>query len=563
MEVIKCHKVLHRGKIVGYYVIIAGKDEYYPRDTALKVLVGRYDFGYRTIQGEGYLTKRSGFLSDISYSDIMGKQGYPRAVNLGRFAKKVQFISASQVREKYRQATHEYKKRDCYVDIVSYLESTTLNKVCALYGMRDTGKSVLLRQAVAQYGGVYIELTQSSRLQDLFEEMDELLKAGVTLFAIDEITDAIDFQECVKYLADYYSNGVIKILCADTNSLLLHEVADAQLYHRVCLVNTTFMSFHEFHRLTGKGLDSYLEMGGKFGDTGSRYSVVDNLYSSLSRLSVDSSLSKALFRGIRVDKTMLNAVVVALMERTQVAGVVKGFYDYIPAKADSWTARVRFDLCGKLRKSQSEKAYKAMHPCVYEQHYFGREELKPFVKGFLSILARLQLLTEVQVFDGVRLLKSYIITQPAVRGDVVRRVIDSLSVLVNEVVTVERRSKQALAYSLEDTVFLHLQQQSPQATVFKFRGEKVLVDGKIPEIDVVIVQGDTLHLVEVKYTESRKMEQCKWLAHPDVLDCITSCFALPKGVKVKRTVVYRGEDAMVSFGGCKVDYVSADKLLMG
>lgn len=40
------------------------------------------------------------------------------------------------------------QKRDCLKNLIEYFNKNSTNKICILYGLRRTGKTVLLKQAM-------------------------------------------------------------------------------------------------------------------------------------------------------------------------------------------------------------------------------------------------------------------------------------------------------------------------------------------------------------------------------------------------------------------------------
>lgn len=42
------------------------------------------------------------------------------------------------------------KKRDCYEQLTNFMKLPTRGKICALYGLRRTGKTVMMEQCIAE-----------------------------------------------------------------------------------------------------------------------------------------------------------------------------------------------------------------------------------------------------------------------------------------------------------------------------------------------------------------------------------------------------------------------------
>ncbi len=46
------------------------------------------------------------------------------------------------------ESVRGWRKRDCYQELEANLHSTECDRICPLFGLRRTGKTTLLRQAV-------------------------------------------------------------------------------------------------------------------------------------------------------------------------------------------------------------------------------------------------------------------------------------------------------------------------------------------------------------------------------------------------------------------------------
>lgn len=70
--------------------------------------------------------------------------------------------------KKYEEA-NACKKRDCYAQLMDYLHSSS-TRVCALYGLRKTGKRTMMFQAMKEIGlekSGYILCEEGDNYKDL------------------------------------------------------------------------------------------------------------------------------------------------------------------------------------------------------------------------------------------------------------------------------------------------------------------------------------------------------------------------------------------------------------
>ena len=74
-------------------------------------------------------------------------------------------------------------------------------KICALYGLRRTGKTVMMYQYISELSDkdkektVYILCLRECDMLELRQAMEDLYDKGVRNFFLDEITEVTDFQK--------------------------------------------------------------------------------------------------------------------------------------------------------------------------------------------------------------------------------------------------------------------------------------------------------------------------------------------------------------------------------
>lgn len=169
------------------------------------------------------------------------------------------------------------KKRDCYVKLKEYVEQepAPMGKICALYGIRRTGKTVMMQQCIAEMPekqkkqSVYILCKTGCDMYQLQFALNELIRQeGMKNIFIDEITELEDFQVYGNALSDGYPILGARIIVAGTDSLGIGLAEMNILYDRVEEIHTSHVSYAEFSRLLGgKSLDEYIEFGGTLTDS--------------------------------------------------------------------------------------------------------------------------------------------------------------------------------------------------------------------------------------------------------------------------------------------------------
>ena len=95
-----------------------------------------------------------------------------------------------------------WQKRDCYRQLNAYLYSAECDRVCLLFGLRRTGKTTMLRQAVLDMTPedaaktAYIKAAKRDTIANLNRDMEQLRSQGFHFVLLDEVTalDEIDTE---------------------------------------------------------------------------------------------------------------------------------------------------------------------------------------------------------------------------------------------------------------------------------------------------------------------------------------------------------------------------------
>ena len=157
----------------------------------------------------------------------------------------------------------DYKKRFCYDNFKDLVVNTRDMRVIALYGLRRTGKSVLMTQLIidiGQYDNIcLIKCNEGDDMSELRTSI-EGHKQCKYIF-IDEATRLENFATEASDLSDIYSSGH-RIIMAGTDSLGLYIGKQYELYGRIHMLHTTYMPYKEYNYLLGKDLDDYIMYGG-------------------------------------------------------------------------------------------------------------------------------------------------------------------------------------------------------------------------------------------------------------------------------------------------------------
>lgn len=112
---------------------------------------------------------------------------------------------------------------------------------------------------------------------------------------IDEVTKLQNFINASASLADRYAAMGKRVVLAGTDSLGFRFARSGELFNRIEMIHTTFVSFREYHRLLNRDLNDYIRFGGTLTDGRQLYNddrrtwdytnsaIVDNITHSLQK----------------------------------------------------------------------------------------------------------------------------------------------------------------------------------------------------------------------------------------------------------------------------------------
>lgn len=165
-----------------------------------------------------------------------------------------------------------FRARFLLGDLHNYMTSRNDRKVCCLYRLRRTGKTIMALQEIRNLGDyentLFIRCDDGDTMWQLRKEIDVALESNPNCrnIFIDEATKARNFIDTCSYLADDYAMRGIKVVLAGTDSLGFLVAKNEELFDRAHLLHTTYIQFKEYSYLLGKGIEEYIEYGGTLTD---------------------------------------------------------------------------------------------------------------------------------------------------------------------------------------------------------------------------------------------------------------------------------------------------------
>ncbi len=172
----------------------------------------------------------------------------------------------------------DYRRRYCYESLHRYLFESPRDKVFILYGLRRTGKTTLMRQAILEMTAeqrsqtAFLQIDRKNTLSEVYSDLKKLEDLGYRYVFLDEVTLLEDFIEGAAVFSDIFAACGMKIVLSGTDSLGFLFTSRNQLYDRCILLHTTFIPYREFEEVLGiQGIDEYIRYGGTMSVGGVHY----------------------------------------------------------------------------------------------------------------------------------------------------------------------------------------------------------------------------------------------------------------------------------------------------
>lgn len=451
-----------------------------------------------------------------------------------------------------------------------YMVSPNNRKVCCLYGLRRTGKTIMSLQEIRNLGAYEETLLISCGENDTMWDVKEQINAhpSCKYIFIDEITKTHDFINTCSFLADRYAIEGTKIVLLGTDSLGFFLVQNDELYDRVNMIHTTFIPYAEYRHVLGKDIESYIAYGGTLTD-GSMYKDKGRLqeYS-------DTAIVYNLMHSLQRWKNGRNkgyGLLIELDERGELASFINKVIEYHNREFVA-------DIINKVFASHdfgSLADLMTKHD-VANPNIINRDEINDRIRIFLGIKENplhianektVNVITEylinMDVLFKVPETGEYLFTQPGMRHCQAEAIADALvsseyfqsftGVQRNRIL---RKLKEDISGNLlEDIVFYHILvaiQANPNLHAEKYRNLK----GQ--EFDIVVsdYEKESSVAIEVKLSNAMNDGQLKHLADKEFCEEVEKSTGTSIASKV---LLYLGETQETNEMG--VTYYNVEEFL--
>lgn len=336
-----------------------------------------------------------------------------------------------------------FKERDLMKELVTFLNSPNDARVMMLYGLRRTGKLTMMLQAIDNHIGIDNVLYIRCKPYDKIEDISEVIFSSEKKYIfLDEVTRVPDFISLSSAISDEAAFSGHKIVMAGTDSLGFMYAKRDELFDRTHEIHTTYISFAEYNRLTGKNLFEYMKYGGTLSPENYFYND-DNLNEYTNRAIVQNIMHTLkywkdgdndcfLYPAVK-EEDILSLINYYLRENSKlfIAERLKKF------KASEYLSSAQM-FESKMRRIKK-------HPEIYGNEYipnpeplYNEELANELQKNLMieddypfeidnTLLSRIRdMLLKLDVLTYVKETKQYYFTQPGMRYCHIRTAIDTL-----------------------------------------------------------------------------------------------------------------------------------------
>ena len=479
-----------------------------------------------------------------------------------------------------------WQKRDCFAALHDYLYGDLHDKVFILYGLRRTGKTTMIRQAIAEMDEAmfartaFIQVTAQNNLAQLNQDLRALERHGYRYIFLDEVTLMEDFIQGAALFSDVFAASGMKIVLSGTDSLGFVFTEDEQLYDRCIMLHTTFIPYREFEQVLGiKGIDEYIRYGGTMSMSGVNYNENSPFANSENASEyVDTAIAHNIQHSLRCYQqaghfrklqelyekdeltSAINRVVEDQTHRFTVEVLTREFKSNDLALSARNLRRNREQPSDILDRINVQNVTQRLMDLLEIRNRVEQTvALEPAhaaeIQEYLTLLDLTQNV-DIITMPGGEKLPHTVISQPGLRYSQAKALIESLLLdpAFSDLSIIERNSVQKRILSeimgrmMEDAVLLETKLAKPQKQVF-------ILQFAVGEFDMVVFDPATssCEIYEIKHSTEIVPEQTRHLMDEEKCRMTEHRFGTITG----KYLIYRGQEATTN----DVQYVNVEKYL--
>ena len=459
-----------------------------------------------------------------------------------------------------------WKARNCLSDLCAYLSGPADGRVLILYGLRRTGKTTLMKQAIAQLPlseTAFLQIGPKNTLSEINRDLRKLASRGCRYVFLDEVTRMEDFIEGAALFSDVFASCGMKLVLSGTDSLGFLFSEDEQLYDRCRLLHTTFIPYAEFSRVLGIcGIDEYICFGGTMSRSGIHYNELSTFASAESADAyVDSAIAGNIQHSLKCYQhgghfrhlqelydsgeltSAINRVVEDINHRFTLEVLTADFVSHDLGLSAGNLRRDRLsptDLLDRVdREGVTERLREALEIRNRNEQTVALSEAHRLeIREYLLLLDLIEEIPAETLPAGPDR-RETVLSQPGLRYAQAEALIREL---MREKVLLELPAKERKHLTdrilseirgrmLEEIVLLETKKAHPEKQVFRLKFS-------VGEFDMVVADPEavTCEIYEIKHSALSSPEQYRHLSDPE--KCRAAAFRY--GDILSKTVLYRG-----------------------
>lgn len=490
---------------------------------------------------------------------------------------------------------NKYDTRDSYHELMKYIHGHNDRHIMALFGLRRTGKTVMMLQAMRYLPMEKTILLRAER-HDGVEDIHPILRANpdCKYIFIDEATRLHNFVNTASVLADHYAMAGKKVIIAGTDSFGIALANQDELYDRCNMIHTTYISFAEYHRLLHRGLDDYMKYGGTLtpesfynpekSDEYINSSIINNISHGLEQIGRDGAYDELRkYRDSKEFKSLIQKIIEIDNRKFTDNMVRKMFKSHDFGSLVDLIAKhpSEFPIDAKIFKSEKFQnlVREQLEIKNVEETKFLKTTSYTAVQEAIDYLKKIDVLYEIKdetkgeqyipasVWENEKNKdnRSFIFTQPGLRYSQLQKEswLFSLKPLLDCFQNdIARKLEDTLRNDiegklLENIIFVQLAKNKKIHTEFMISKYNAIVNSRAHEIDICLVsrQNNDLYIMEVKNSKKIIPEQTKHLTANDFTDDIQKKY---KRKIAGKAVIYRGATTQSDNG---IMYIRAEEML--
>lgn len=476
------------------------------------------------------------------------------------------------------------KERYIIRDIENYIQSN-IKRVCCLYGLRRTGKTIMMLQVIKKLGVnncLFLECQGDSNSSD---DMSMICKqinehSSKKYIFIDEITKTKDFIRASSVLSNHYVSIGKKIILAGTDSFGFWLTRKEELYDRDVLIHTTYISFQEHKFILNKNILDYILYGGTLTDGSVFYNKdnVANYTNTAIAYNITNSLKKAHNR-----KCSDIQPLVSLALNNELPSIINKVIEFDSREFLLKIIEKTFEFhdLGSLEDllTKHNKSFdiddESDNLLTMIRNYLGiKENLfsqidDEIVSDIIKYLIDLDVLFKVPENPLRKFKTEYIFVQPGMRfcqADALFKALSNTnkfrSINASERLYIQKLIRHDIAGGiLENIIFFQTIKSLPNCDMDSLNNITVCKYNNVlnAEIDILVMDlvNNCTVAIEVKLSDKRNKEQFKHLINDSLCEEIEA----KSGTKIiKKIVMYRG-DSTTSEENPEIEYLNVEEYL--